>query len=325
MIKIPAQKPSEGLDQNLSSEITTKIVEEPEVTQDEELPKLDTSLLGVVSGGQDSIDLPSVLRNRYGQDLFFKTILENPKHYRNFEVNEGLVYLRVNSGKVLCIPKILVESWNVREIIIEEAHSVLAHLGTTKTLTYLREHVWWKTMATDTAAYCDTCHTCHRSKPSNQKPYGLLNPLSMPSHPWESIGVDFVGPLPESKNRDGTYDTITTVICLLTRMVHLIPSRQDYKAWQVAELMFEQIYKLHGVPKNIISDRDSLFTSVFWKHLHELVGTKLRMSSAYHPQSDGATERANKTLMQMLRQCVNAKQKDWVSKLPAIEFAINSA
>jgi hypothetical protein len=108
-------------------------------------------------------------------------------------------------------------------------------------------------------------------------------------------------------------------------MVHLIPSRQDYKARQVAELMFEQIYKLHGVPKNIISDRDSLFTSVFWKHLHELIGTKLRMSSAYHPQSDGATERANKTLTQMLRQCVDPKQKDWVSKLPAIEFAINSA
>ena len=108
-------------------------------------------------------------------------------------------------------------------------------------------------------------------------------------------------------------------------MVHLVPSRQEYTARQVAELMFEHIYKIHGVPKNIISDQDSLFMSVFWKHLHELVGTKLRMSSVYHPQSDGATERANKTLTQMLRQCVNTKQKDWVSKLPAIEFAINSA
>jgi transposase InsO family protein len=106
-------------------------------------------------------------------------------------------------------------------------------------------------------------------------------------------------------------------------MVHLIPSQQDYNAQQVADLMFEQIYKLHGVPKNIISDRDSLFTSVFWKHLHQLVGTKLRMSSAYHPQSDGATERANKTLTQMLCQCMDARQKDWVYKLLAIEFAIN--
>jgi len=89
--------------------------------------------------------------------------------------------------------------------------------------------------------------------------------------------------------------------------------------------MFEHIYKLRGMPENIISDRDSLFTSVFWKRLHELVGTKLRMSSTYHPQSDGATERSNKTLTQMLHQCVDTKQKNWVSKLPAIEFAINSA
>ena len=160
---------------------------------------------------------------------------------------------------------------------------------------------------------------------SNQKPYRLLNPLDTLSYPSESIGIDFVGLLPQSKNRNGTYDTITTVICLLTGMAYLLLSRQDYNAWQVAKLMFEQIYKLHGVPKNIISDWDSLFTSVFWKHLHELVGTKLQMSSAYHPQSDGATEKANKTLTQMLCQCVDAKQKDWVSKLPAIEFAINSA
>ena len=139
-----------------------------------------------MSGGHDGIDLMSVLKNKYGQDLFFKTILENPKHYRNFEVNEGLVYLKTNGEKVLCIPKILVEGWNVCEIVIEEAHSVLAHLGTTKTLMYLREYVWWKTIATDMAAYCNTCCTCCRSKPSNQKPYGLLNP----EYPLASMGIN---------------------------------------------------------------------------------------------------------------------------------------
>jgi hypothetical protein len=108
-------------------------------------------------------------------------------------------------------------------------------------------------------------------------------------------------------------------------MVHLIPSRTNYNARQLAELMFEEVYKLHGLPKNIISDRDVLFTSVFWDHLHKLLGTKLRMSSAYHPQTDGSTERANRTVTQMLRQCINEKQSDWVPKLPAIEFAINSA
>lgn len=90
-------------------------------------------------------------------------------------------------------------------------------------------------------------------------------------------------------------------------------------------MTFESIYKLHGLPKSIISDRDVLFTSTFWQHLHQLVGTQLQMSSAYHPETDGSTERANCTVTQMLRQCIGPNQRDWVLKLPAIEFTINSA
>ena len=108
-------------------------------------------------------------------------------------------------------------------------------------------------------------------------------------------------------------------------MVHLIHSRITYNAWQIAELMFKKIYKLHSLPKHIISDHNVLFTSIFWGHLHKLMGTKLKMSSAYHPETDGLTERANHTIMQMLHQCINEKPTDWVSKLPVIEFAINSA
>jgi hypothetical protein len=115
------------------------------------------------------------------------------------------------------------------------------------------------------------------------------------------------------------------VICLLTAMVKITPSRTDYKAKDIAELMFENVYKHHGLPKTIVSDRDVLFTSTFWEHLNALIGIKLKMSSAYHPQTDGATERANRTITQMLRQCINPNQKDWVSKLPTIQFAINSA
>jgi len=89
--------------------------------------------------------------------------------------------------------------------------------------------------------------------------------------------------------------------------------------------MFEEVYKLHGLPKHIISDQDVLFTSIFWGHLHKLIGTKLKMSSAYYPETDGSTEHVNHTVMQMLHQCINDKQMDWVSKLPAIEFTINSA
>lgn len=115
------------------------------------------------------------------------------------------------------------------------------------------------------------------------------------------------------------------VICHLTAMVHLIATKQTHNAKQTAEIIFDRVYKLHGLPKHIVSDRDKLFMSEFWSRLHELTGVQLRMSSAYHPQSDGTTERANRTMTQMLRQCVRSDQRDWASRLPAIEFAMNSA
>ena len=292
----------------------------------EAIPELipDTSLITVL-GSDAGIDLLKELKGHYQDDPMFRSILDKPKDFRNFEVKDDLIYLKMNGHNLLCIPKTTINGRNVYEIIISEAHSMLAHLGASKTVNYLRDHVWWKDLVSDTKAYCDTCVTCKRSKPNNQKPYGLLNPLAIPSEPWESIGVDFVGPLPLSINRDGEFDSITVVICLLTAMVEIIPSRTNYKAQDIAELMFEHVYKHHGLPKTIISDRDVLFTSTFWKHLNTLIGIKLKMSSAYHPQTDGTTERANRTITQMLRQCINPNQKDWVSKLPTIQFAINSA
>jgi len=283
------------------------------------------SLPRMLSTSESGIDIIREIKGRYQEDQFFKKILDDPKSFRNFSVENSVIYLKEREKTLLCVPKIVVNGRNVREIIISEAHSILAHLGSHKTLDYLRDHVWWKDMVSDTHAYCETCVTCKRSKPSNQKPYGLLNPLSVPGRPWDSIGVDFVGPLPDSQNRNGTFNSITVVICLFSAMVHLIPSRDNYNAKQMAELMFEEVYKHHGIPRSIVSDRDVLFTSTFWERLHELIGTQLRMSSAYHPQTDGSTERANRTVTQMLRQCINEKQTDWVSKLPAIEFAINSA
>ena len=143
------------------------------------------------------------------------------------------------------------EGRSVHEIVISNAYSMLAYFGINKALAYLQDHVWWKDMVSDVKSYCESCHTCKMSKPDNQKPYGLLNLLQVPSYPWEAIGMDFVGPLPESKNRDGSFDSITVVIDLFTSMVHLVPCRTTYTARQVAELMFEHVYKLHGLPRRI--------------------------------------------------------------------------
>ena len=153
---------------------------------------------------------------------------------------------------------------------------------------------------------------------------GCFDPWKSQLRPWQAIGVDFDGPLPSSSNRNGS-SIICVIIDHLTSMVHLVPTRQNYKAKDIAEVLFETVYKLHGLPERIISDRDSYFTSVFWDELHKLIGVELRMSTSFHPQTDGATERANRTMTTMLRQAVEPHQRDWVAKLPAIEFALNSA
>ncbi|KAJ3572854.1 hypothetical protein NP233_g2799 [Leucocoprinus birnbaumii] len=164
------------------------------------------SLLDVLDKGRDNVDLLDGIRGKYTQDSMFKIIITRPKEYKNFDIENGLIFLKQSGSKLPCIPNIIIDGRNVREIVISETHSLLAHLGSRKTLAYLRDHVWWKDMVRDVSAFCETCVTCKRSKPNNHAPYGLLNPLHVPTVPWEIIGMDFVGPLPESKDRNANFD-----------------------------------------------------------------------------------------------------------------------
>ncbi len=250
-------------------------------------------------------------------------MLAKPKDFHNFECRDGLIFIKFEDCEFLCIPSYVHKGRSIKEIVIDEAHSLLAHLESRKMLAYLQDHVWWKSMAKDVDSFCNSCTTCKRTKTNNQRLYGMLHPLKPPTYPWETIRIDFMDFLLESKDRDGAYDMLTVIINHLTGMVHLVLSHMNYKAKEVAELVFSEVYKYHGLPKKIVSDRDTLFTSIFWSHLHALIGTKLKMSSAYHPKTDGLTEQSNRTVGAMLRQCISVDQKDWVSRLPAIEFAIN--
>jgi hypothetical protein len=144
--------------------------------------------------------LPNCLKGKYSDDKFFKLILEDRSQFKNFVIEDDVIYLKESGMTLLCIPDCVIGRRSVRELIIDRAHSILAHLGATKTIAYLRSSVWWKTMVPDVRTFCDSCPTCRWSKPSNQKPYGLLNPLPVPLSPWEAIGIDFVGPLPDSKD-----------------------------------------------------------------------------------------------------------------------------
>lgn len=270
-------------------------------------------------------DVLGSIANQYESDTFFKLVIETPERYRNFKRDGDHLYLQKDGSELLCIPNVKIGERRLREILITHAHSILGHLSALKTLNWLRTQVWWPGMTKDATDYCKSCHICSVNKANTQSPLGLLQAMPIPSYPWQSIGVDFVGPLPESTTRYGNFDMLMVVIDSLTHMVHLIPTKQTYKAKDVAEVIFEHVYKLHGIPERIVSDRDSLFTSIFWTRLMELMGTELRMSSAYHPQPDGMTERANRTITGMIRICVATRQTEWARHLAGVEFAINLA
>ena len=153
----------------------------------------------------------------------------------------------------------------------------------------------------DIAQFIAHCDVCKMVKAEHQKPSGLLQPLPIPVWKWDEVSMDFITGLPRTQSG---HDSVWVIVDRLTKVAHFIPVRTTYGGDRLAKLYIERIVKLHGVPKRIVSDRGTQFTSRFWSRLHEALGTKLDFSSAYHPQTDGQTERVNQILEDMLRACV---------------------
>ncbi|GAU51866.1 hypothetical protein TSUD_416500 [Trifolium subterraneum] len=161
-----------------------------------------------------------------------------------------------------------------------------------------------------------------KSKIEHQKPSGLLQPLFIPEWKWDSIAMDFVGGLPKTAKGN---EVIWVVVDRLTKPAHFIAIKIGTLVPKLAEIYVEQIIRLHGIPSSIVSDRDPKFTSRFWESLQEALGTKLRLSSAYHPQTDGQSERTIQSLEDLLRACVLEQGENWDSCLPLIEFTYNNS
>jgi hypothetical protein len=177
-------------------------------------------------------------------------------------------------------------------------------------------------MEADVLKYCDSCEVCRRNKPRNHKPYGELRPLPIPLEPGTSIAMDVTGPFP--KDRFG-HDGILTVVDRLSKYARFLPCKYYATALELARTLHAGWICSHGVPKDIVSDRDTRFMSAFWLALMTESGTAMKPSSARHPQTDGQTERAHQTAQMMLRTLIRPDQKDWVDRLPDIEFAYNTS
>ncbi len=212
---------------------------------------------------------------------------------------------------------------SMRTNILRSRHNspLAGHPGRRRTLDAVRRDYSWPGITTYIRKYVAGCDVCGRIKTPRHKPFGVLHPLDIPLRPWSALTMDFIVKLPRSHG----YDSIWVVCDRLTRYAHFIPCNESLDAPGLAWLFLDRIVRYHGVPDTIISDRGPTFVSAFWTELSKHLQTELKHSTAYHPQTDGLSERTNQTLETYLRAYVSYQQDDWVDYLPLAEFAFNSS
>ncbi len=210
----------------------------------------------------------------------------------------------------------------LRPEVLQWGHEsrLVCHPGIRRTLFAIRQHFWWPTLAADVRQFVLACPTCAQCKPVNRPPDGLLHPLPVPSRPWSHIALDFVSGLPPSKGNT----VILTVVDRFSKAVHFIPLPKLPSARETAQLMVDHVFRLHGLPVDVVSDRGPQFASRFWKEFCRQIGASASLSSDFHPQTNGQCERANQDLERMLRCLTSNNPSSWCQQLSWIEYARNS-
>ena len=234
-----------------------------------------------------------------------------------FTVNEnGVLCYKAR----VCVP----DDDELRKAILEEAHSgsFAIHPGSTKMYQDLKMSFWWSGMKRDVSEFVTKCLVCQRVKAEHQVLSGLLQPIRIPEWKWDRITMDFVVGLPLTGRK---HDSVWVIVDRLTKSAHFLPVRTDYSLDKLAELYIKEIVRLHGIPISIISDRDPRFTSRFWGKLQGPMGTRLNFSTAFHPQTDGQSERVIQILEDMLRSCAIDYEGSWDRHIPLVEFVYNNS
>ncbi|GJR94531.1 hypothetical protein Tco_0266705 [Tanacetum coccineum] len=213
---------------------------------------------------------------------------------------------------------------DLRTVIMHESHKskYSIHPGSDKMYQDMKKLYWWPNMKADIATYVNKCLTCAKVKAEHQRPSGLLVQLKIPEWKWDNITMDFVTKLPKTSQG---YDTIWVIVDRLTKSAIFTPIRETDPLDKLARMYLKEVVTRHGIPVSIICDRDPRFASNFWRSLQNALGTNLDMSTAYHPQTDGQSERTIQTLEDMLRACAIDFGKGWVNHLPLVEFSYNNS
>jgi len=265
------------------------------------------------------------VREGYAQDPYFAPLVKAlggapvagtiRERAERFTLEDGLLFFKETGA--LAVPK----NAELRRLILTEIHGA-GHFGVDKTYDALRSRFFWPHMGKTTKKHVQQCDLCQHEKGAARSSNGLLMPLPIPERPWACVSMDFTSGLPVTPRG---HDNVLVVVDRFTKMAHYIPTTTTVTAQGTAQLFFDHVFRLHGLPREIVSDRDPLFTSQFWQALWVLVGTRLAMSTANHAKTDGQSEAANKTLGQLLRVFCRDRPADWDLSLPLLEYFANAA
>lgn len=261
-------------------------------------------------------ELIAQIREAQAKDLGVQKIRDRTTMPRQYSLEDNLL----TYNKLIFIP----ENKALRLRIVEMLHDdrTAGHPGQQRTLELVSRNFFWPGMKRTINQFVASCQICTLGKSDRNKPTGLLQPLPVPDEPWDSISMDFITKLPASGSQ--AYDSIFVVVDRLTKMTHCIPCHESITAEQTAQLFINQIFRLHGLPLDIVSDRDPRFVSQFWNRVMQLLGIKKNLSTSGHPQTDGQTERMNQSLESYLRLYCHQNQTAWAIFLPVAEFVLNN-
>ena len=259
-------------------------------------------------------DFLTQLKEAYSSCNYFS--LENSLRWKSQNIVKSTDGLFRKHNRVV-IPR---PAKALRESLLLEYHDNAGHSNHRRVLATLLKRYWWDKIAFDCKAYCQNCIVCNRAKP-DRRGASSLHPLGVPEYPWEIVGIDYVTDLPKSGSK--LYTSVFIMVCHLTKMAHFVPCHKDITAEESSELFIDNCYRLHGVPKVIVSDRDPKFVGKFWQSFMRKLNTKLNMSTARHPRTDGLTERVNESMQTLLRCYCAESGSDWASQLSMVEFYYN--
>lgn len=291
-------------------------------------PDYELSVLDNVGNiSQATVSIPGLSKEAYLADKYFKPIYERASgldsndplnRYEYLISDQGLLYLR--DGHRVCVPDVP----ELKTILLQSYHDEpsAGHQGVERTYQLVRDLLYWPGMYKAVKHYVESCRDCSMNKTRTTRQNGLLQPLPLPERPWDAISMDLITQLPQTKRG---HDAIVVFVDRFSKQAVFLATKTTASAPDLATLFFQQVYRYHGIPRSIVSDRDTRFTSAFWKSLFSLLKTNLDLSTAYHQQTDGQTERTNRTLEQYLRIYTSSDHGDWDQHLDDAEFAYNHA